>query len=44
MLKTAKVDIAVCLKEKFAVDAIKSADIFVVSAVDALELYSSQSG
>lgn len=38
MLKTAKVGIAVCLKEGCAVDAINLADILVVSAVDVLEL------
>jgi len=38
MLKTAKIGVAVCLNEGCAVDAIKSADILVVSTIDSLEL------
>jgi soluble P-type ATPase len=38
MLKTAKIGIAVCLSEGCSVDAIKSADIFMNSPVDALDL------
>ncbi len=38
MLKIAKVGAAVCLKEGCAVDAVKSADIIVTSAIDALDL------
>jgi soluble P-type ATPase len=38
MLKTAKIGIAICLNEGCSVDAIKSADIFVNSPMDALDL------
>lgn len=38
MLKTAKIGIAVCLKEGCAADAIKSADIMVTSIIDGLDL------
>ena len=38
MLKTAKIGVAVCLKEGCAADAVQSADILTTSAVDALEL------
>jgi P-type E1-E2 ATPase len=38
MLKSAKIGVAVCLKEGCAADAVKSADILTTSAVDALEL------
>ena len=38
MLKTAKIGVAVCLKEGCAVDAIKSADILITSTTAALDL------
>lgn len=38
MLKTAKIGIAVCLKEGCAADAIKSADIMVTSIIDGFDL------
>ena len=38
MLRTARIGVAVCLNEGCAVDAIKSADILVVSTVDAIDL------
>lgn len=38
MLKTAKIGIAVCLNEGCSIDAVKSANIFVTSAEDALDL------
>jgi len=38
MLKVSRIGIAVCMKEGCAVDAIKSADILVTSAIDALDL------
>ena len=38
MLKAAKIGIAVCLKEGCAADALSSADILVLSTVDALDL------
>ena len=38
MLKVSKIGIAVCMKEGCAIDAIKSADILVTSAIDALDL------
>ncbi len=38
MLKAARIGIAVCLKEGCSTDAIISADIFVTSTIDALEL------
>lgn len=38
MLKTAKIGIAVCINEGCSTDAMKSADIFVNSPLDALDL------
>ena len=38
MLKIAKIGVAVCLNEGCSIDAIKSADILVTSAIDALDL------
>ncbi|HAM51448.1 MAG TPA: ATPase P [Nitrospiraceae bacterium] len=38
MLKAAKIGIAICLKEGCAADACSSADILVLSTVDALDL------
>ncbi|BCB96235.1 hypothetical protein JZK55_11570 [Dissulfurispira thermophila] len=38
MLQAAKIGITVCLNEGCSIDAIKSADIFVNSPIDALEL------
>lgn len=38
MLRAARVGIAVCLNEGCSIDALKSADIFVFSPVDALDL------
>lgn len=38
MLRAAKVGIAVCLNEGCCIDALKSADIFVLSPIDALDL------
>ena len=38
MLEIAKIGVAVCLNEGCSVDAIKSADILVTSAIDALDL------
>ncbi len=38
MLKAAKVGIAVCLNEGCSIDALKSADISVLSPIDALDL------
>jgi soluble P-type ATPase len=38
MLKAARIGVAVCLKEGCATEAITSADILVMSAVDALDL------
>jgi soluble P-type ATPase len=38
MLKTAKIGVAVCLSEGCAVDAVVSANIFVASTADALDL------
>ncbi len=38
MLAAARIGIAVCLKEGCSTDALKSADIVVTSAIDALEL------
>lgn len=38
MLKTARIGVAVCLKEGCATDAIKAADIIVTSTKDALDL------
>ncbi len=38
MLKTARIGVAVCLKEGCATDAIKSADIIVTSTTDGLDL------
>lgn len=38
MLKAARVGIAVCLKEGCAIDAIMSANLVTISALDALEL------
>lgn len=38
MLKAAKIGIAVCLNEGCSIDALKSADIFVLSPIDALDL------
>lgn len=38
MLRAAKVGIAVCLNEGCSIDALKSADIFVLSPIDALDL------
>jgi len=38
MLKIAKIGVAVCMNEGCSIDAMKSADILVTSAVDALDL------
>jgi soluble P-type ATPase len=38
MLKTAKIGVALCLKEGCAADAFSSADILVFSTIDALDL------
>ena len=38
MLKAARIGVAVCLKEGCATEAITSADILVISPVDALDL------
>jgi P-type E1-E2 ATPase len=38
MLKTAKIGIAVCLTEGCSIDAIKAADILVISIIDAFNL------
>ena len=38
MLKAAKIGVAVCLNEGCAIDAVTSADIFVTSPTDALDL------
>jgi P-type E1-E2 ATPase len=42
MLKSARVGIAVCLKEGCAADAVRSADILVTSTEDALDLMLNQ--
>jgi soluble P-type ATPase len=38
MLKASKIGVAVCLQEGCAADAVKSADILVASALDAIDL------